>query len=741
MRGEGIMTKLARCFFTVPLSFVSLLVLSAAAMAGDPYEPNDTRETAWPVNLSIREIITTEKAELPSAEDLDWYIFEGIGGTWVTITCRPYQGLDVEMTIYDGDKVIGTFNDAGKDGKEVAEMVPIGADGAHYICVGRPGTGDTTDNETNSYYRLELEFHSDPYEITSFPQSFAYHIINYTVESDGIDTVYETFVLEGGNVFTRSDTDCYRFWADKGDLITVTCGFGENFNGAIRITDLYYGFSKTANDNGIGGDETLVDVIAPESNFFFIMVGSVQNGNLFSSGRGTSRDEEYSYPAEYTLSLTVKEAGSEPTSIITGTVRDSSTGEPIKYLELSAYSAAIPGVKYSDSTDTAGTYTIDVGPREGTFIVASASSRYFNDCVRDVHISPGETAVVDMELLKREEQKKTLLVEVYTSTENSNGGFIDGMFDHVEQFYTDEYVVLKYYESEDLATASDDEFIDRMARGVCTHTVDRFRFYDEPSYALSDDQTGDIVSKIQERDTWLPSFEIEAENSFDPASRMIDLDITLKPLVDLDRTFRLNVVVSEDSLNYAQMAYVNSVKMELYPYYHNDVVREMVTGALGEPLNDGPIEEGKPLMRHYSFPLPDSCTAKNSNIVVFVHEDLDDGIGPVQHAVKVPVTSGMVFIDSASPAPFSVSPPYPNPFNPVTTIEFSLAEAGNVNLFIYNVAGQKIRELLSSYKAPGTYRVVWDGCDSSGSAISNGVYFFSLTAGKHTATGKLTYLK
>jgi Tol biopolymer transport system component len=69
---------------------------------------------------------------------------------------------------------------------------------------------------------------------------------------------------------------------------------------------------------------------------------------------------------------------------------------------------------------------------------------------------------------------------------------------------------------------------------------------------------------------------------------------------------------------------------------------------------------------------------------------------------------------------------YPNPFNPVTTIEFTIPEAGFAELSVYNIAGQKVRELVSSEMTAGIHSAVWDGRDQQGNPVSSGVFISRL---------------
>lgn len=96
---------------------------------------------------------------------------------------------------------------------------------------------------------------------------------------------------------------------------------------------------------------------------------------------------------------------------------------------------------------------------------------------------------------------------------------------------------------------------------------------------------------------------------------------------------------------------------------------------------------------------------------------------------------------SSAPAVFALNGNYPNPFNLSTTIEFSLPESSRTTLDIYNIMGQKVRGLVSEQMALGSHSIVWDGRDDSGKTVSSGSYIAQLSAGKHTATGRMMMVK
>ncbi len=79
---------------------------------------------------------------------------------------------------------------------------------------------------------------------------------------------------------------------------------------------------------------------------------------------------------------------------------------------------------------------------------------------------------------------------------------------------------------------------------------------------------------------------------------------------------------------------------------------------------------------------------------------------------------------------------YPNPFNPRTTIKYDSPGATKVNLTVYDILGREVSVLVNERKAPGNYRVEFDG-----SNLASGVYFYRLQAGDFVATKRLLLLK
>lgn len=89
------------------------------------------------------------------------------------------------------------------------------------------------------------------------------------------------------------------------------------------------------------------------------------------------------------------------------------------------------------------------------------------------------------------------------------------------------------------------------------------------------------------------------------------------------------------------------------------------------------------------------------------------------------------------PDRFTLNQAYPNPFNPSTTISFTIAEAGNVSLKVYDLMGREVRNVVdNSFKAQGSYSFKVDMND-----LSSGVYFYTLRQGNNIQTKKMMLLK
>jgi hypothetical protein len=93
------------------------------------------------------------------------------------------------------------------------------------------------------------------------------------------------------------------------------------------------------------------------------------------------------------------------------------------------------------------------------------------------------------------------------------------------------------------------------------------------------------------------------------------------------------------------------------------------------------------------------------------------------------------------PKEFTLKQNYPNPFNPTTDISFTLEQATDVTLTIYNMLGQQVRVLVNESRQAGLHTIRWNGRGNMGQAVSAGIYLYTLTNGTKSITKKMALMK
>ncbi len=119
----------------------------------------------------------------------------------------------------------------------------------------------------------------------------------------------------------------------------------------------------------------------------------------------------------------------------------------------------------------------------------------------------------------------------------------------------------------------------------------------------------------------------------------------------------------------------------------------------------------------------------------------DRPIGPKVNAAAA--VSGLALSDAPPPPPAGprLWPARPNPFNPRTTVAFTLAAGGAVRLAVHDVSGRLVRLLVGAELPPGEHRAAWDGRDDDGRAVAAGVYLARLTAEGVAESAKLVLVR
>jgi hypothetical protein len=96
---------------------------------------------------------------------------------------------------------------------------------------------------------------------------------------------------------------------------------------------------------------------------------------------------------------------------------------------------------------------------------------------------------------------------------------------------------------------------------------------------------------------------------------------------------------------------------------------------------------------------------------------------------------------SLIPTSFSISQNFPNPFNPITSINYIVPENSAIAISIYNLSGQKIIDLVDSYIQTGVYTVTWDGMNHKGLPVPSGVYIYTFETNSFKSMKKMILIK
>jgi hypothetical protein len=106
------------------------------------------------------------------------------------------------------------------------------------------------------------------------------------------------------------------------------------------------------------------------------------------------------------------------------------------------------------------------------------------------------------------------------------------------------------------------------------------------------------------------------------------------------------------------------------------------------------------------------------------------------------VVGGPTSVQQDAPSPqFALEQNTPNPFNPATTIGFSIPQRMEVDLTIFDVSGRRVVTLVHRTMPAGRSSVEWNGRDTNGGAVSSGIYFYRLRSGSRVQTKKMVLLK
>lgn len=161
-------------------------------------------------------------------------------------------------------------------------------------------------------------------------------------------------------------------------------------------------------------------------------------------------------------------------------------------------------------------------------------------------------------------------------------------------------------------------------------------------------------------------------------------------------------------------------------------------------------ENGNPMWGSGGVPV---CTATGDQSTIVMTEDCSGGAVLAWRDLRDSeiyegeiyaqrVLEGLAEASLPDPAPtLTLYQNHPNPFNPVTSITFSLSRECNIDLAIYDTRGRLIRTLTFGAYERGPHTVIWNGSDRNGHTVSSGIYFYRFVAGDFVHTRKMVLLR
>ncbi|MDZ4181941.1 MAG: carboxypeptidase regulatory-like domain-containing protein [Candidatus Cloacimonadaceae bacterium] len=192
-------------------------------------------------------------------------------------------------------------------------------------------------------------------------------------------------------------------------------------------------------------------------------------------------------------------------------------------------------------------------------------------------------------------------------------------------------------------------------------------------------------------------------------------------------------------------AFSNALVKQVVSGYISGVVRTPQTAPIqGATITAGAFTATTNTAGAYSMPVPIGTydvTASKTGYISLTVEDV---------TVLTNQTTTVNFIlhpgsdndDDVIPVyPTELCGNFPNPFNPETTILFTLREAAAVKIEIYNLKGQHVKTLVDDNRAPGSHRVIWNGRDDRGNAVSSGIYFYTMSTPQYQSRRKMILMQ
>jgi hypothetical protein len=267
--------------------------------------------------------------------------------------------------------------------------------------------------------------------------------------------------------------------------------------------------------------------------------------------------------------------------------------------------------------------------------------------------------------------------------------------------------------------------------------------------------------KSNDQDGWISQFDLNADGQIQladftqfatnwgfVANNDATTDVTGLPVSDV--AFNMSASYNHESslyyvnVNFSDVTSINGFEFGLsYDNTLLEVVPESITGLVGLSI---------PTYKEGVVDIASVFAGEEFNGSVIIGfkgkgKSINNAVVEMTNAFVSDKVSGLSTVKELSgiklniPTTYALSKNFPNPFNPTTTIEYAIPKSANVELVIYNMAGQKVRTLVNEHKEIGFFKVMWDGKNDRGETVASGLYFYKLTAGHFNKIQKMTLVK
>ncbi|MCA0389273.1 MAG: Omp28-related outer membrane protein [Bacteroidetes bacterium] len=253
---------------------------------------------------------------------------------------------------------------------------------------------------------------------------------------------------------------------------------------------------------------------------------------------------------------------------------------------------------------------------------------------------------------------------------------------------------------------------------------------------------GAWAGQVSNRSYAPPKVSIDGFIGFEKDSNKIHVRIVVKALAAIAEIPVINFILTEDKLVATQTGSVSAGCIGGADYIHDNVVRSMLNGALGNELAKSGWQIGDSSVVDTFYYVPSNVASVNNlSLNAFVYSKKSPlNQSEIHQARKWKLSDYPVDVKDISnlpvPSEYTLGQNYPNPFNPGTKISFSIPKSGFVSLKVYDLTGKEVANILSGELNSGNYSVSYDA-----SALPSGVYFYQLQAEGVKISRKMSLVK